>query len=215
MDMSSFNISATLSLFRLVTRPNLCLPQSTFATFNDLPIPLDKAFEGKYKNVDIRAVVLDKDNCFARPHENGIFEGYEKHFAHLEKTYPNRKLLIVSNTAGSSSDPTLSLSAAVVESTGVHVLPHSRKKPGCGGEIMEYFRKYPETGVTRPEHVVVIGDRLTTDVMLANTMGSYSCFLKDGVLGAQKLSFLAKMEQRFANFILRRGYVAPDPSSPF
>lgn len=39
-------------------------------------------------------------------------------------------------------------------------------------------------------HQQVVGDRLTTDVMLANTMGSYSCFLKDGVLGPQKLSFV-------------------------
>jgi phosphatidylglycerophosphatase GEP4 len=72
MDMSSLNISATLSLFRLITRPSLCLPQATVATFSDLPIPLNKAFDKKYKNVDIRAVVLDKDNCFAWPKENAV-----------------------------------------------------------------------------------------------------------------------------------------------
>jgi phosphatidylglycerophosphatase GEP4 len=72
MDMSSFNISATLSIFRLVTKPSLCLPQATVATFSDLPIPLNKAFDKKYKDLDIRAVVLDKDNCFAWPKENVV-----------------------------------------------------------------------------------------------------------------------------------------------
>jgi hypothetical protein len=75
--MSSLNITATLSLFRLITKPSLCLPQATVPTFNELPIPLNKAFEQKYKGVDIRAVVLDKDNCFAWPKENVVAKGYE------------------------------------------------------------------------------------------------------------------------------------------
>ena len=77
MDMSSLNITATLSLFRLITKPSLCLAQATVPTFNEVPIPLNKAFERKYKGVDIRAVVLDKDNCFAWPKENVVAKGYE------------------------------------------------------------------------------------------------------------------------------------------
>jgi len=65
----------------------------------------------------------------------------------------------------------------------VTVLPHRTKKPGCGDEILEYFKKYPETGVTRAEHIAVVGDRLTTDVMMANFMGSYAVWVKDGVVG--------------------------------
>jgi HAD superfamily phosphatase (TIGR01668 family) len=70
----------------------------------------------------------------------------------------------------------------VEAATGVTVLAHSTKKPGCGAEIMEYFRAHPETGVTRPEHVAVVGDRLTTDVMMANLAGSYALWVKDGVV---------------------------------
>jgi phosphatidylglycerophosphatase GEP4 len=76
MDMNAFNISATLNIFRLITRPTLCLPHATISTFNELPVPLNKAF-GKYKHVDIRAVVLDKDNCFAYPHSNAVHKSYE------------------------------------------------------------------------------------------------------------------------------------------
>ncbi|EKD20454.1 uncharacterized protein L3040_004258 [Drepanopeziza brunnea f. sp. 'multigermtubi'] len=209
------NISATLNVFRLLTRPSLCLPHATISTFNQLPVPLNSAF-GKHKDVDIRAVVLDKDNCFAVPHENDVYGAYEKKFAQLRAAYPNHRLLIVSNTAGSSSDPSLSLSSAVQKSTGVHVLPHSTKKPGCGEEIMAYFRAHPETGVTRPEHIAVVGDRLTTDVVMANLMGGYAVWVRDGVVKREETSVFARMEQRFGDFLLKRGYEAPDPArNPF
>ena len=74
--MNTLNISATLNVFRLLTRPTLCLPHATISTFNQLPIPLNSGF-AKYKNVDIRAVVLDKDNCFAYPKENEVYKSYE------------------------------------------------------------------------------------------------------------------------------------------
>ena len=76
MDMNAFNVSATVNIFRLLARPTLCLPHAIIFTFNELPVPLSKAFE-RYKNVDIRAVVLDKDNCFAYPHSNTVHKQYE------------------------------------------------------------------------------------------------------------------------------------------
>ena len=72
------NISATLNFFRLFRDPALCLPHATIPNFNHLPVPLSPAFTTGEKGIspDIRAVVLDKDNCFARPKENSIFEPY-------------------------------------------------------------------------------------------------------------------------------------------
>jgi phosphatidylglycerophosphatase GEP4 len=73
------NISGTLNVLRLIRDPSLCLPQHTVSTFNHLPIPLSKAFskEDGQEQVDIRAVVLDKDNCFAVPHSNEVYKPYE------------------------------------------------------------------------------------------------------------------------------------------
>ena len=68
------------------------------------------------------------------------------------------------------------------KATGVHVLSHSEKKPGCGAEVMEYFKSHPETCVTSPSHVAIVGDRLTTDIMMANMMGSWGFWVKDGVV---------------------------------
>ena len=57
---------------------------------------------------------------------------------------------------------------------------------------MEYFRQHPETGVTRPDQIAVVGDRLTTDVMMANSMGSYAVWVKDGVVPPEETSVVSK-----------------------
>lgn len=72
----SLNLSGTLNVFRLLLSPSLCLPHATVPTFNDLPVPLNKAFANSEK-VDIRAVILDKDNCFAVPNANEIHAPYK------------------------------------------------------------------------------------------------------------------------------------------
>jgi len=121
----------------------------------------------------------------------------QERFRQLREAYPGSQLLIVSNTAGSSSDNTEG-EKRVTNNTGVEVLRHSVKaslnachacmqlnllqKPGCASEILAYFRSHPETKVISPSQIAVVGDRLFTDVMMANMMGSHSIWVKDGVV---------------------------------
>ena len=211
----NLNLSASLNVFKLITRPSLCLPHHTVSSFNDLPIPLNRAFEKEGKHVDIRVVVLDKDDCFAFPESSEVYGPYKvchccpravcfivfgrvltpylkQHFEDLRSAYPGRRLLIVSNTAGATSyDSQLKLAAEVEASTGITVLPHRTKKPGCGPEIMDYFKAHPETGVTNPSHVAIVGDRLSTDIMMANMMGSWGFWVRDGVVPMQDKSVVS------------------------
>lgn len=83
------------------------------------------------------------------------------------------------------------MATAVEKATGVTVLSHRVKKPGCGDEIMSYFRNHPETGVTSPSQIVIVGDRLATDMMLANMMGSWGVWVKDGVVPHEKKSIVS------------------------
>jgi len=69
----NLNLSGSLNIFRLLAKPALCLPHATIASFDDLPDPLEKALQAKDKKVDIKAVVLDKDDCFAYPEQNEVF----------------------------------------------------------------------------------------------------------------------------------------------
>lgn len=113
-------------------------------------------------------------------------------FEALRTAYPGRRLLVVSNTAGATSyDRQGKLAAEVEKSTGVYVLSHAVKKPGCGDEILSYFRQHPETGVTGPHQIAIVGDRLATDMMLANMMGSWGVWVKDGVVPLQQKSIVS------------------------
>jgi HAD superfamily phosphatase (TIGR01668 family) len=79
----------------------------------------------------------------------------------------------------------------VTANTGVPVLQHSTKKPGCGAEIMAYFRAQKGLEDLKPSEVVIVGDRLTTDVVMANRMGAYSIWVKDGVRGWEGKSLVS------------------------
>lgn len=61
------NLSATLNVCRLVFNPQLCLPQLKILQFSDLKIPL---------RPEIKAIVLDKDNCFAKNHDDKVWPAY-------------------------------------------------------------------------------------------------------------------------------------------
>ncbi|KAI4283284.1 MAG: hypothetical protein L6R35_005222 [Caloplaca aegaea] len=182
------NVSATLNFLRLIRRPSLCLPHVTLSNFNDLPIPLSEAF-GPLKP-DIRAVVIDKDNCFAVPKENVIYKPYQilrnplqEKFHSLLTTYPSPHLLIVSNSAGTNtSDPTSTHARLLSANTGVPVFRHSTKKPGCGPQVLAHFLNAPGSRVTAASQIAVVGDRLFTDVMTANLMGSWAVWVRDGVV---------------------------------
>ncbi|KAM0240558.1 hypothetical protein ACHAPO_002459 [Fusarium lateritium] len=80
---------------------------------------------------------------------------------------------------------------------------------------MEYFKKHPETGVTHPGHVAFVGDRLTTDIMLANMTGGWGFWVKDGVIPLEKKSIFSRLERPLASFLLGRGLHAPEPRSIF
>jgi phosphatidylglycerophosphatase GEP4 len=95
----------------------------------------------------------------------------------------------VSNTAGTSSDPNLAQAALLEKNTGVKVLQHATKKPGCKAEVLAYFEQHPEAGVTSPSQIAVVGDRLFTDVMMANLMGSHGFWIKDGII--ERKSFVS------------------------
>jgi phosphatidylglycerophosphatase GEP4 len=47
---------------------------------------------------------------------------------------------------------------------------------------MSYFKQQSDSGVTHPSQVAVVGDRLFTDVMMANLMGGYGFWIKDGII---------------------------------
>lgn len=81
--MAPFNLSATINALRVLKNPALCYPHLTIANFNDLPIPLSKGIRKGEKPADIRAVILDKDNCFAVSHALEVYPSYSVTYPHI------------------------------------------------------------------------------------------------------------------------------------
>jgi hypothetical protein len=61
---------------------------------------------------------------------------------------------------------------------------------------MAYFRAHPDSGVTRPDQIAIVGDRLSTDIMMANMMGSHGFWIRDGVTGRGFVSRILLMIER-------------------
>lgn len=182
------NLSGTLNIFRLLVDINLCKPKSVYSTFKDIPIPLNKT---------IKAIVLDKDNCFAYPHQNNVWPPYMQQWEKLKKAYPGKALLIVSNTAGSNDDVNYQQAKLIEKETGVTVLRHSTKKPGCYREILSYFHE--NKIIKEPSEIAVMGDRLFTDIMMSNLMHSSGIWIRDGVTKSKNP--IIKFEQKLANLL--------------
>lgn len=176
------NLNATFNALRLLYNHSLCFPRLRISNFNELPVPIHPS---------VKAVVVDKDNCIALQDDDKIWPEYEKKWQELKECYPG-KLLIVSNSAGSSDDPEHRQALVLEKNTGVAVLRHQLKKPGCREEILEYF--VSRGVVDGPHEIAVVGDRLFTDVVMANLMGSYGVWLQDGVQVSD--SVLCKLEKK-------------------
>lgn len=203
--MQLFNASATLNASRLFYNPSLCLPHLTVKSFDNLPIPL--VFPGQA--LEIKGVVLDKDNCFAKDHDDKVWPDYQETWARLQETYPKERLLIVSNSAGTNDDAEYAQAEKLEKDTGVTVLRHPTKKPGCHNEIMEYFA---QQGVTEPSQIAVVGDRLFTDMLMANMMGAYGVWLSEGVERSEKT--WVRLERYFYHKMVESRddpFVAPSP----
>ncbi|ODQ58689.1 hypothetical protein WICANDRAFT_32399 [Wickerhamomyces anomalus NRRL Y-366-8] len=196
------NVSATLNVFRLFFTPSYSVPHLTVSSFDKIPIPL------KFPNhqPNIRAIVLDKDNCFAKAHDDKVWPEYKEAWDKLRTTYPGASLLIVSNSAGTNDDKNHEQAKVIEERTGVTVLRHTTKKPGCHNEIMEYFKK--NNIASGPEEVAVVGDRLFTDVLMANMMGAWSIWVRDGVVRSESL--ICKIERSvYSQFTQRSNPLLP------
>lgn len=227
MTMSLFsNVPALrLTLAYALHDPSSLLPHATIPTLLFLPFPVGACLPSISKTgakPTIRALVIDKDNTLCPPETAKLHQTYinkiEKIKESPEFAHSPHSVLIVSNTAGSSSAVHHEAEAKLLEAElGLPVLRQhpARKKPFCGPDILAYFKEH---GVTDdPREIAVVGDRLATDVLLAREMGSWSIWCRDGwrnpeMPGRDYRGFLSKMEGRFER-IMRGGLerVAPIP----
>lgn len=142
----------------------------------------------------VRSVIFDKDNCLTSPYSDHLAPELRASYEECLRTFGRENVLIVSNSAGCSGD---TVGAQVLSRNlyGTTVLCHPTKKPGrkvarqvvqyldgeadrASGEVSKrtsllsrILRTAPSSSFHRPlGHVMVIGDRITTDIVLSHRL---------------------------------------------
>lgn len=97
----------------------------------------------------------------------------------LKQEFGSGNLLIVSNSAGTHFDPAGLAAESVSHKLGVPVLCHPNLKPSYKtiSAIQQYFSSLPAP-IDDQKKLIIIGDRVMTDVAIANRMGAYSILVK-------------------------------------
>ncbi|GAA5820120.1 hypothetical protein JCM11491_007248 [Sporobolomyces phaffii] len=151
----------------------------------------------QFKRMGVSGVVIDKDNCITAPNRDDLAPGLEHAWRDLVDAFGPDNVLVVSNSVGTlSKDPALLGAEQVSRNLRVPVLAHKQPKPGwqCAAQIARHFtsasvssqvvysplaqlvdrvaRRPPRQrrDTSRPVRLLVIGDRLATDMILAHRL---------------------------------------------
>lgn len=183
------NYPALSTFLQSVTvRPGLIVPHLV------VPTPAFISWR-RAQALGVRSVIFDKDNCLTSPNSDKLAPLLRDSYADCLRTFGKGNVLIVSNSVGCSGD-TVGAQVLSKELDGTTVLCHSQKKPGrrVAREVIEYLHaeaRAEEGGTSaaiRPKsllqrifmrlkatqasqslgHVLVIGDRITTDTVLGH-----------------------------------------------
>ncbi|KAM6502626.1 Mitochondrial PGP phosphatase domain containing protein [Amanita muscaria] len=157
------NVPGLLAPFQLLVRPRLVIPSLVVKDIRQIDF-------GALRKEGYRGIVFDKDNCLTLPHKDTLVPEIANAWDECRHTFGAGNVVIVSNSAGTWVDPGGIQSESVSYHLRVPVLSHRRFKPSysCITDIRTYFSslRFP----IRDEELVIVGDRIFTDIIMANRM---------------------------------------------
>ncbi|KAI5890160.1 HAD-superfamily phosphatase [Schizophyllum commune H4-8] len=158
------NIPGLLVPFHLLVNPRLVLPSMVVRDIRQLDFHA-------LRRAGYRGAVFDKDNCLTIPHKDHLVPELEDAWAECRAAFGPDHVVVVSNSAGTRQLDAGAIQAeAVGHALGVPVLCHAALKPSysCIKDIRAYFAALPKP--VRDDELVVVGDRVLTDVVMARRM---------------------------------------------
>ncbi|KAG9035500.1 hypothetical protein FRB95_011206 [Tulasnella sp. JGI-2019a] len=209
------NVSGTLNAFRALIQPRLLVPSLTVKTIRGINFRA-------LKDAGYVGGVFDKDNCLTVPYEDQLAPEIKDAWAECKAVFGKENVLIVSNSAGTRNDVGLIAAESVSVHLGVPVLAHTAKKPGCIEPIMRYFQRTPNSIMDlapevsahegagllaqrrRPtEKIFIVGDRLFTDILMANRMGPPVLSIWTTGLWTKEAMLMRSVENTLLQLVLR------------
>ncbi|KAJ2400216.1 hypothetical protein GGI23_002174 [Coemansia sp. RSA 2559] len=206
-----FNPAGVRSMRQMFSQPHLLMPHMAVPDIRSIPYEL-------LRDRGIKYVVFDKDNCLTAPYVDQIHPEFIDAWRRCRAVFPGPRVLIVSNSAGTPDDTGDEAAKKVEAALGVPVLRHRTKKPGCGSEVLDGLcglARVP-VGSIGPDQVAVVGDRLATDVLLANKTGMLSVWTRNIITtkGDNAVaSLVRRLEHGVYEVLKGRGVQAPAHTS--
>ncbi|KAG2104055.1 HAD phosphatase [Suillus discolor] len=157
------NIPGILAPFHLLKNPRLVIPHVTVKDIRQIDFLA-------LRNAGYRGAVFDKDNCLTIPYKDTLVPQLEDAWKECREAFGDENIIIVSNSAGTKFDAGGIQAESVSFHLSVPVLRHNTLKPGysCIASIRTYFSSLR---IPIPDdELVVVGDRIFTDVIMANRM---------------------------------------------
>ncbi|KAK0212444.1 mitochondrial PGP phosphatase-domain-containing protein [Desarmillaria ectypa] len=120
-----------------------------------------------------RGAVFDKDNCLTLPHKDELVPELKTAWQECRETFGEGNVIVVSNSAGTHLDAGGIQAESVSYHLNVPVLIHTTMKPSysCIAAIRKYYSSLPSP--VEDKELIIVGDRLFTDVVLANRIRSW------------------------------------------
>jgi len=121
----------------------------------------------------VTCVIFDKDNTLTKTYSDELHEEVVDQVQEAKRIFGPEAVAILSNSVGSSDDKGYAGAALCESHLGLAVIRHEVKKPGCLTEVQQHFARATARIVAANE-ILVVGDRLLTDVLFANLNGMQS-----------------------------------------
>ena len=165
--------------------PNIYITNVKFIDFEDL------------KAKGIRYLVFDKDNTLTKTYEFNYYDHEIKEtIIKAKQSFGFENMLVVSNSIEKDKKQENSQKSKIfINEEPLMLLMTKEKKPFNFDEILMEF------GGINSKKVAVIGDRLLTDVLMANLNGALSVYLKPLDVKHEKLNI--KVMRGFEEIALR------------
>jgi len=196
----SWNFPAVAMTLRCLTRePSLMLPHATVRDLNCLDF-------ARLRRAGFVGVVLDKDNTLTAPYADAVEATLVPALDAARAAFGPRGVVVLSNSAGTPDDTGYAAADALEASLALPVLRRREKKPRGFESVRAHF------GECERSALVMVGDRLLTDVTFGNAHGMLTVHTTR-LLSTAREPAIVRIARRFEGFLaaryLRRGVRPP------
>ncbi|EJT96870.1 hypothetical protein DACRYDRAFT_25339 [Dacryopinax primogenitus] len=158
-------IRHVFTALRIITKPSVLVPNLAVKSVANINF-------ANLREAGYEGVVIDRDNCLTKPRQDVLVPSLKDAWSSCLESFPPSRVLIVSNSAGTSKDASFLQAEALTRNLGVPVMLHEAPKPWVkrpptpSAEGVSTDTKPVQPRKVPTPRLVVIGDRLSTDIVL-------------------------------------------------